>query len=357
VRLGNYTRALDRFSTYRDASADFEELSQALFWIGKIHQIQGNSEAAAAAWQEAANTDPTGYYSERARDLLQDRIPFTPPLDYDFGYDFEAEKTEAQNWIKSTFTIPEETNLESLGLLAEDPRIIRGTELWELDLFTEARSEFMTLREEISFDPISSFRLANYMLELGLYRPAIFSARDVLNAAGMDDVGTMNAPIYFNHIRFGTYYGDLVIPAAQKYNLHPLLVFSVIRQESLFEGFVRSTAGARGLMQIVPSTGAERAEKEGWPPGYSDEDLYRPIVSINLGTAYLRYLINYFDGDIYAALAGYNAGPGNSEIWLKQAGGDPDLFLEIIRFNETQNYIKNISEIFAIYRRIYSRAQ
>lgn len=357
VRLGNYTRALDRFSTYRDASADFEELSQALFWIGKIHQIQGNSEAAAAAWQEAANTDPTGYYSERARDLLQDRTPFTPPLDYDFGYDFEAEKTEAQNWIKSTFTIPEETNLESLGLLAEDPRIIRGTELWELDLFTEARSEFMTLREEISFDPISSFRLANYMLELGLYRPAIFSARDVLNAAGMDDAGTMNAPIYYNHIRFGTYYGDLVIPAAQKYNLHPLLVFSVIRQESLFEGFVRSTAGARGLMQIVPSTGAERAEKEGWPPGYSDEDLYRPIVSINLGTAYLRYLINYFDGDIYAALAGYNAGPGNSEIWLKQAGGDPDLFLEIIRFNETQNYIKNISEIFAIYRRIYSRAQ
>lgn len=357
VRLGNYTRALDRFSIYRDASADFEELSQALFWIGKIHQLQDNPDAAASAWQEAANTDPTGYYSERSRDLLQDRQPFTPPLDYDFGYDGQAEKEEAQNWIKSTFAIPQETNLESLGLLAEDPRVIRGTELWELDLFTEARSEFMALRTEISFDPISSFRLANYMLELGLFRPAIFSARDVLNAAEMDDAATMNAPIFFNHIRFGTYYGDLVLPAAQKYNLNPLLIFSVIRQESMFEGFVRSTAGARGLMQIIPSTGAERAEKEGWPPGYSGEDLYRPIVSINLGTAYLRYLLNYFDGDIYAALAGYNAGPGNSEIWLKQAGGDPDLFLEIIRFNETQNYIKNISEIFAIYRRIYSRSQ
>jgi soluble lytic murein transglycosylase len=190
-----------------------------------------------------------------------------------------------------------------------------------------------------------------------VYRPAIFAARDVLNAAGMDDAGTMNAPIFFNRIRFGTYYGDLVIPAGQKYDIHPLLIFSVMRQESFFEGFVRSTAGARGLMQIIPSTGAERAEREGWPPGYSDNDLYRPIVSINLGTAYLKYLENYFEGDMYATLAGYNGGPGNSSIWIDDALGDIDLFVEVIRFTETQNYIKNISEIFAIYRRIYTRVQ
>lgn len=357
VRLADYQAAMDRFTIYREASANFEELSQALFWIGKIHQIQGDSEEAASVWQEAANADPTGYYSERARDLLQGRTPFTPPLEIDLGYDLEAEKQEAQDWIKNTFTIPEETNLDSLGLLAEDPRIIRGTELWELDLYTEARTEFMALRDEISFDPISSFRLANYMLELGLYRPAIYAARDVLNAAGMDDAGTMNAPIFFNHIRFGTYYGDLVIPAALKYNLDPLLIFSVIRQESLFEGFVRSTAGARGLMQIIPSTGAAQAEEEDWPLGYSDDDLYRPIVSINLGTAYLRYLLNYFDGDLYATLAGYNGGPGNSEIWLEDGEGDQDLFVEVIRFTETQNYIKYISEIFALYRRVYARPQ
>lgn len=357
VRLADYQRALDRFTTYRDASADFEELSQALFWIGKVHQIQGDPGAASAAWQEAANADPTGYYSERARDLLQGRAPFTPPLDFDFGYDVLAEKEEAQNWIKSTFTIPQETNLESLGLLAEDPRVVRGTELWELDLYTAARAEFEALRNEVSFDPISSYRLANYLLELGLYRPAIFAARDVLNAAGLDDAGTMNGPIHFNHIRFGTYYSDLVIPAAQQNDFSPLFVFSVIRQESLFEGFVRSTAGARGLMQIIPSTGAERADEEGWPPDYSDEDLYRPIVSIKLGTAYLSFLRSYFEGDLYATLAGYNAGPGNAGIWLEEAGGDPDLFVEIIRFSETKTYIKNISEIFAIYRRIYSRSQ
>jgi len=357
IRLSAYNTALSRFSTYRDASQDFEELSQALFWIGKVHQIQGNTAAAEAAWREGANADPTGYYSERARDLLQGREPFTPPQDYDIGIDDLVEKEEAQAWIKETFSIPPETNLNSLGLLAEDPRIIRGTEFWELDLYSDARAEFEALRNEVSFDPVSSYRLANYYLDLGLYRPAIFASRQVLNTVGMNDAETMNAPVLFNHIRFGTYYSDLVIPAGQEYGFHPLLLFSVIRQESLFEGFVRSTAGARGLMQIMPSTGAEQAEEDDWPPDFSDEDLYRPFVSVKLGTAYLSFLRSYFDGDMYATLAGYNAGPGNSSIWLDEAGGDPDLFVEIIRFSETKTYIKHISEIFAIYRRIYSRTQ
>ncbi len=357
VRLGAYSQALEVFSLYRDASHSFEDLSQALFWIGKVHTYQGNTDAANAAWSEAASADPTGYYSERSRELLQNRKPFTPPQDFDFGYDVQVEQQDAQIWIRETFSIPPETNLDSLGLLAEDPRIVKGTELWELGLFNEARAEFEELRNEISFDPVSSYRLANYYKDLGLYRPAIFAARQVLNAAGLNDAETMNAPAYINHIRFGTYYSELVIPASQEYGIHPLLLFSVIRQESLFEGFVRSTAGARGLMQIIPSTGAERADQEGWPPDYSDEDLYRPIVSVKLGSAYLKFLETYFEGDIYAALAGYNAGPGNASIWQGEAGGDPDLFLEIIRFSETQTYIKNISEIFAIYRRIYTRTQ
>jgi len=357
VRLGAFSQALDSFSTYRDATQSFEELSQALFWIGKVYDMQGNSDVALAAWSEAASADPTGYYSERARDLLQNRQPFTPPQDYDIGFDVLTEQQEAENWIKETFSFPPETNLNSLGLLGDDPRIVRGTELWELGLYNEARTEFEELRNEVSFDPISSYRLANYYIDLGLYRPAINAARQVLNAAGMDDVATMNAPAYFNHIRFGTYYSDLVIPAGQEYGFHPLFLFSVIRQESLFEGFVRSTAGARGLMQIIPSTGAELEDQEGWPPDYSDVDLYRPQVSIKLGTAYLGFLRSYFDGDIYATLAAYNAGGGNTSIWLEEAQGDQDLFLEIIRFSETQLYLKNISEIFAIYRRLYTRTQ
>ncbi len=355
IRLDSSSDALSTFHLYQQASQTIEEEAQAYFWIGKTHDILGNHEAAQAAWSKAANLDPTGYYSERARDLLQGREPFQPPQDYDFGYDIEKEQQEAEAWMRAAFPIPQETNLSSLGGLGEDPRLIRGTELWNLNQYDEARKEFEALRKEVNFDPVSSYRLANYFLEIGLYRSAIYAARQVLNNADMGDAETMNAPIYFNHIRFGNYYNELVIPVSQAYDLHPLFLLSVIRQESLFEGFVRSSAGARGLMQIIPSTGREIAEKAGWPSNYTADDLYRPKVSITYGASYLSFQRNHFDGNLYAALAAYNGGPGNASTWLEAAGDDYDLFLESIRFEETRNYIKSIAEIFSIYRRLYQR--
>jgi soluble lytic murein transglycosylase len=167
----------------------------------------------------------------------------------------------------------------------------------------------------------------------------------------------MMAPPYFSHVRYGLYYSDLVIPDAQTNALDPLFVFSVIRQESLFEGFVNSNAGARGLMQIIPATGAEITSQLGWPYNYNDKDLYRPDVSVAFGTYYLaknRALVN---GDIYAALAAYNGGLGNAIIWKELSGDDPDLFLETVRFEETRNYIRNIYEIYVIYRRLYGIAE
>jgi soluble lytic murein transglycosylase len=171
----------------------------------------------------------------------------------------------------------------------------------------------------------------------------------------MDDAETMHAPIYFNHVRFGTYFKDLVIELSNLYDFHPLFLFSLIRQESLFEGFVRSSAGARGLMQIMPSTGEEVATHAGWPPDFTPDDLYRPIVSLTLGCKYLDRQRRLMNGDLYAMLAAYNAGPGNALVWKELAPNDSDLFLEVIRFEETRKYIRGIYEIFNIYRNIYDR--
>jgi soluble lytic murein transglycosylase len=239
--------------------------------------------------------------------------------------------------------------------LESDPRFQRGNELWRLGLYNEARLEFEDLREAESEDPANSYRLANHLIEIGLYRSGILAARQVLTLADMDDAETLSAPIYFNHIRFGTYFRDLVIQACQTYDFHPLFLFSLIRQESLFEGFVRSSADARGLMQIIPSTGQEVASNAGWPPDYTSEDLYRPLVSINLGADYLDRQRAFLDGDIYAALAAYNGGPGNALTWQRLVPPDPDLYLEVIRFEETRLYIRRIYEIFNIYRQIYNR--
>ena len=355
-RLQDYSGALAIFQRFLENSLSLEDRSAALFWQGKAQQALGDHSASAASWELGASLDPTGYYSERARDLLVPRPPFSPPPQFDLSMDYAGEKGQADAWMKSTFDLPESADLSSLDVLVTDPRLARGLELWQLGLFEQARAEFEDLRSSIQSDPLASYQLAVYLYDLGLYRSAILATRRILDLAGMDDAGTMNAPIFFNHIRFGIYYADLVIPIAHKNNLHPLLLFSVLRQESAFEGFVSSSAGARGLMQIIPSTGEEIANRLAWPEEYSAQDLYRPIVSITLGADYLATWRDFFDGDIYAALAAYNGGPGNAIAWRNIAPDDPDLFLEVIRFEETRNYIRGIYEIFTIYRRLYARA-
>jgi len=226
-----------------------------------------------------------------------------------------------------------------------------------LGLFEEARSEFEELRNRLENDPVRLFQLADHLAQIGLYRSATFAARQVLNLAGMDDAETMNAPKFFNHIRFGVHYKDLVVPLATQADFHPLQIFSVIRQESLFESNIQSSASAQGLMQIIPSTGAEIARNMGWPEEYTEADLSRPLVNLTFGINYLENQLKAFDGDIFAALAAYNGGPGNAQQWLKLAPEDPDLFLEVIRYSETQDYIRRIYEIFNIYRQLYDRSE
>lgn len=352
-RLGEYSSAINLMQASMAVAETGGEQAMAYLWIGKCYQQLGNPAAAEESWLQASTSDPTGYYSERALDILEGREPFTPPASYSFNFDLIAAKNEAEAWIKTTFNLPAGENLSDLTPLLSDPRLIRGSELWNLGQLEAARREFESLRLDIASDPANTYRLANYLIDIGLYRSGVIAARQVLNLAGLDDAGTFTAPSYFNYLRFGAYYSEIVIPVAQEYNFHPLFLYSVIRQESLFEGFVTSTAGARGLMQIIPTTGDSIYRNNGWPPGYTSEDLYRPKVSVTFGANYLNTQRSYFNQDLYLALAAYNGGPGNAVNWNSLANGDQDLLVEVIRFSETRNYIRSIYELFTIYRDLY----
>jgi len=353
-RLGDYAGALTIFQRGLLLSSKPEDRARVYLWIGKTQKQLGDHASAEASWQQGQAIDSTGYYSLRARDLILGRAPFESPVTTNLSPDLAKERKDAEAWVRITFNLPPETDLTGPGALAQDARFIRGTELWELGMYDEARLEFESLRESVKLNPADSFRLANHLLEIGLYRTSIFAAREVLTLAGLESQSaSLTAPSYFNHVRYGLYYHDLVIAEAQKYGHDPLFMFSVIRQESLFEGFVRSTAGAHGLMQVVPATGAQIASELNWPPGYDSEDLYRPNVSVRFGAYYLDKNRNQLGNNPYAGLAAYNAGPGNAVVWKELAGDDPDLLLEIIRFQETRDYIRFIYEIFNTYRALY----
>jgi soluble lytic murein transglycosylase len=356
-RQSNYANALKDFQRSLALAVKTEDQARANLWIGKAQQQLGKSNDAQSAWQQAQANDPGGYYSLRAHDILMGREPFTSSSSTNLNFNLASERKDADSWMRLTFNLPAGTDLTGPGQLALDPRFVRGTELWDLGQYSDARLEFEDLRSSVSNDAVSTYRLANYLLEIGLYRSGIFAARQVLTLAGKtDNQSSLLAPAYFNHFRYGLYYNDLIIPDAQANGLDPLLLFSVVRQESLFESFAGSTAGAIGLMQIVPSTGASIASSLNMQTTYGSDFLYLPQISLNFGAHYLASNQRLFNGNLYEALAAYDAGPGNAYQWAKLSKDDPDLFLETIRFSEPRQYIQSIYEIYSIYQRLYSPA-
>lgn len=130
---------------------------------------------------------------------------------------------------------------------------------------------------------------------------------------------------------------------AQEYSLDPYLVAALIRSESHFRQSAVSRAGAIGLMQIMPKTGAWIATKIGIDE-FTTSALYDPETNIHFGTWYLRYLIDRFD-DVETALTAYNAGPGNAERWRTS---DDSVF------PETAEYVRRVKDGKRVYRYLYT---
>ncbi len=352
-RLGNFQQAQVVFQRSLVLAIQPADQAAAHFWIGKTQAAANDPASAQASWQQASVIDPGSFYSERARDKLAGIDPFKTSGIYNLNYNLEEERRPAEIWLRATFNIPPETDLNSLAELEQDPRLRRGNAFWEVGQYSRAAAEFEALRQDLQLDAVNSFRLLDYLLDLGFYQSAIFTSRQILDLANLDDDGAFTAPAYYNHIRFGLYFKESILQAAQQENLDPLLLFAIVRQESMFQGYALSTAGARGLMQIIPSTGSEMATQLGWPQNYTDQDLYLPYVSIRLGSHYLARQRDLFNGDPFAILAAYNGGPGNAGVWHSLAASDPDLFVEIVRASETRKYIMQIFEFLHIYRRLY----
>jgi soluble lytic murein transglycosylase-like protein len=134
--------------------------------------------------------------------------------------------------------------------------------------------------------------------------------------------------------------------------IDPLVLLAVIRQESRFQADVLSSAGAVGLMQLMPRTAAETARKEKIAkPGR--KELLRPSVNIRLGAAYLSRLVKGYGGDYFRAIAAYNAGEAAVKRWWTQANGDPAAFLEGINYKETRFYLRRVFLNLLQYHRIY----
>jgi soluble lytic murein transglycosylase len=129
-------------------------------------------------------------------------------------------------------------------------------------------------------------------------------------------------------------------------------MYSKMRIESFFWKYAFSSASARGLNQIIPSTAEDIARKLALSE-FEQADLFRPVVSIPMGAYYLDFVGEATGGDTAARLVGYYAGPGNAQAWLNIAQDDSDLFLEVIRLPDAKGYVQTTFIYFEMYNRLY----
>lgn len=149
--------------------------------------------------------------------------------------------------------------------------------------------------------------------------------------------------------RFPIEYSSLVDPYAQSLKIDPSWVLGLMRSESAMAVDARSSAGALGLMQIMPDT-AQRLSKRHGIPYSGSQSLVQPKQNIQFGTAYLRDLLDRFEQNPVLATGAYNAGPGAVDRWLKsQTATDPTIWIETLPFYETRDYIPRVLAFSAIY--------
>jgi soluble lytic murein transglycosylase len=164
-----------------------------------------------------------------------------------------------------------------------------------------------------------------------------------------------SAPMRFWQLLFPLPFRPALDDFAKQRDLDPYMVAGLIRQESEFNPSVRSHANAYGLTQIIPSTGRQLARMNGIKP-FSVGLLLQPETNINLGTTYLRMLLDEWGGKWEETLASYNAGKGRVVNWVTWGQyREPAEFVESIPFNETHEYVQAVIRNAAIYREIYGK--
>jgi soluble lytic murein transglycosylase len=349
-RRGEFDAAREGWEALVLDYPDSQISTAARFWLGKASLAMQNLEEAEAAFDATRKWAPTAYYGLRAAEILAEEAAATVEPNPPSLSNLEADQEEAEKWLAGWLPIANTLSLDTLDpAIAESPAFLRGDALWAVGQRTDALDEFETVKETWWDDPLALYQLALAFRERGLYRLSIVSAERLTWLSPV--TSRAEVPDFIQHLSFPLHYQELVFSETKKQGVDSLLLFSLIRQESLFDPNITSAADARGLAQIIPTTGDWIAGRLDWSD-FSPDDLYLPYVNINFGTFYLGVQLATFDQESIPALAAYNAGPGRIHQWQEDAP-DVDLLVETMPFSEPRRYVRNVYENYGQYRRLY----
>lgn len=274
------------------------------YWVARALEQQGKEAEARDIYSELASLQ--SYHGFLAADRLQ--------LDY------------------AIYDEPIEPQDEMLQQLATEPALIRAREFHRVDLGSESRREWNNWVRGKS--------------ETELATAAVLASRWGLHDRAIHAAGLSNSRRAIS-LRFPLLYRSEVARASMVNSIDPAWIFGVMRRESAYIRDVRSSAGAVGLMQLMPRTASYVAGLQGKKDWRGD--LTESGTNIDLGSFYLRHVMNRFDDHQVLATASYNAGPSRVGKWLQEAGMEADIWIDTIPYTETRRYVRAVLAYAAIY--------
>ena len=222
------------------------------------------------------------------------------------------------------------------------PAIARATELFAVGDEVNAQREWMAMLPRLT--PREQSTAAYLAKDLGQLILAIRTA---------NETGQRN----HLEVRFPIDHTPTFRQTSHATGVPMSVLVAFARQESIFNRFARSSADARGVMQMLQSTARFAARQAGIPPP-SAAELYDPTVNIPLGGHHLAWLLRRYDQVLPVAAAAYNAGETRVNRWLREAEGWPmDVWIESIPFTETRNYVKNVLSFNQVYGQLLGQPQ
>lgn len=323
--IAGFRRGLAEWPNARSAAADFdtlvarhpgsEEAIAARYWAGRAWERAGQRAEAEKRWREVIAKSPMSYYAGLSADRLK-IAGWTPPPGADT--------------VAHTAVV--------------DSAVARVRLLDRLGMDVESRFELDALAERAKKTPAEAPVIAQALIALGQPSRALRVATGALDSAPASRTLLRAA--------YPLVHSDALVAEAKRNDLDPALVAGLIRQESSFNPAAVSPAGARGLMQLMPSVGAAIARARGYPL-WNPTLLFEPEVSLELGSAHLASSLR--KGEPPArALAAYNAGATRVARWSQRPGAeDPELFAEWIPFTETRDYVRIVQRNADVYRALY----
>ena len=321
LKSGRISDAIAELENFTSKWSGSVYLSSAKYWLGKLLLAEGNPEGEVILGN-LIRSAPASLPAFFARELLGQPA-------------WEPEFTEEplDEWMRRHGHPP-----------ALPPEAaLRGLFLQEAGLRHFADGEFRKA-EEIVGGPDY---LAPFYFEHDVWERRPISGYNMWNLSGSDS----DRPRELWMLRYQMAWPELVVPAGEKYGLDSLLAWAIIRNESMFQPTCYSVAGARGLIQMIPSTSEYVAIEQGWGD-YSPDRLYDPAVSIEYGISYISGVNRDLGGDPVMTAAAYNGGPHNAVHWGAE-DMEVDEFFALITYNETKNYAQNVHHAYMIYKSLY----